>query len=230
MAEDMSESDNWLLIANGTSILESKLRQFAADKRIMVLDGAYLFVKNLGLKIDILLGDFDSIPADLLREAYKTDTLVVHTPDQNKTDLEKGLLYLDQLGAKNIDICCSTGGRLQHTIYNLRMLKKFYNPTRPIVLQTETESICYYEDREICIEGKINDSVALLGFPETVLTTQGLKYEMRDCSLVFEQYISASNALALEKAIVHIVGGALIIHENNLLKTHQSSVAINSLG
>lgn len=213
MQEKTNPSDNWLLIANGAPLSHPRLQTLAADRQVMVLDGAYTHVKQAGLKIDILLGDFDSIQPEALAEARKTDTLVVDAPDQEKTDFEKGLIYLDQLGAKNIYAGSATGKEIQHTLYNLRMLKKFYNPARPILLFTETEMIRYYEDTDIDINGNVNDGIALLGFPDGQVTTQGLKYDMLDYQLDFEKNSSVSNALAQKTAHVHMTGGVLVIHK-----------------
>lgn len=193
----------------------------------MVLDGAYEFINRCGLKIDIVLGDFDSIDPLLLPKSFgasgKTIEAVagvngasfVHTPDQDQTDLQKGLHYLNALSADYIVICNALGQRLDHTLFNLKMLKQFYQPDRPIRLMTETETIYYLENTQATIDGRKRDGFAILGFPSAVVSTSGLKYELNDLVLEFEKQSSVCNELAAEQVEMIINGHALIIHQND---------------
>lgn len=213
MAQELKPLQDWLLVANGLPLSSEKLSRLAQNRRIMALDGAYDYVTKSGLKIDVLLGDFDSIaPSDLVH-ARKTLPYVVDAPNQNKTDLEKGLDYLNSVKANDILICAGVGLRLQHALYNLRLLKKYHQTNPNLVLVSETEIIRYFENTEIIISGKINDDIALLGFPSASITTSGLKYDVTDYDMDFEKGNSICNALTKEQATVKITGGALVIHE-----------------
>lgn len=193
----------------------------------MVLDGAYEFINRCGLKIDIVLGDFDSIDPLLLPKSFDASgnmieavagvngVSFVHTPDQDQTDLQKGLHYLNALSADYIVICNALGQRLDHTLFNLRMLKQFYQPGRPIRLMTETETIYYLENTKTTIDGRKRDGFAILGFPSAVVSTSGLKYELNDLVLEFEKQSSVCNELVAEQVKVTINGHALIIHQND---------------
>lgn len=213
MLNNLNHSQHWLLITNSTPLSKSKLLPLAKHKKIMALDGAYEHMARLNLHIDILLGDFDSIHPETLALAHKKNTQIVHTPNQNRTDLEKGIAYLDQLEAKTITLCAATGKRLQHTLYNLRLLKKFYRTNRLMTLLTHNETIHYIENNSIDIYGSLGDSVGILGFPEAAITTNGLKYEVENYSLQFELTASISNELTQPQATIHVEGAALVIHE-----------------
>ena len=206
---------DWLLIANGEPLSYQKLQDLSANKKIMVLDGAYEHAKQAGLKIDVLLGDFDSInPEHLIQARENLNHLVIDAPDQNKTDLEKGLEYINTQKPKSIVIAAGAGRRLQHTIYNLRVLKKYHDKNRPMSLLTESELINFYENINIKISGKIGQSIGILGFPYAWISTSGLKYEVKNYALDFDQSSSVLNELAQEEAEILIKGEALIILEN----------------
>jgi len=208
-----SHNNEWLLIADGAPLSPQKLRALAENKQVMVLDGAYLYAKQAGLKIAILLGDFDTIAKEDLAAARASGIEIVHAPDQNKTDLEKGLLHLDQLQASQIDIAAATGRRLQHELYNLRLLKKYHRNDRSLIVHSAIEIIRYYQDTEIQITGKIGESIGIFAFPEATVTTSGLKYELTDIALHFELRNSVVNELAQVTVVVKIRGSVLIIHE-----------------
>ena len=64
--------------------------------------------------------------------------MIISSADQDYIDLEKGIKYCDCLGAKSIVVINGTGGlRLDHSISNLRFLKKYYSPERSLAMYTE---------------------------------------------------------------------------------------------
>ena len=211
--QNYENSNHWLLIANSTPLSTTKLLTLAQNKRVLVLDGAYSHTKNISLTIDALSGDFDSISADDLAQAKSTKITIIHTPDQNQTDLEKGIAYLDSLNAQSITICAATEGRLQHSLFNLFLLKRCYRNNRALTLYTEKEIIRYLHDSDIHLQGNVGDSIGILGFPLASITTNGLLYEVTDYLLDFARTSSVSNALACEQAFIKVKGDALLIHE-----------------
>ena len=85
-----------LIIANGASCSEELMGQLLEwSPLVIVLDSAIERVLELGIKVDVLLGDFDRgfNPEYYLEKQYPLE--IVHTPNQDKTDLEKAFDYLD---------------------------------------------------------------------------------------------------------------------------------------
>jgi thiamine pyrophosphokinase len=116
-----------LIIANGGACSFDLLSQLLEwSPIVMVLDGAITRVLELGIKVDIVLGDFDSAKniGELLIDQHPIK--IVHAPDQNKTDLEKGIEYLINEGHKAINILWATGRRADHTITNITNINNYY--------------------------------------------------------------------------------------------------------
>ena len=79
-----------LIIANGASCNPDLLGQLLEwSPLVIVLDSAMERVMKLDIKVDVLLGDFDrNFDPEYYREKqYPIE--IVHTPNQDKTDLEK---------------------------------------------------------------------------------------------------------------------------------------------
>lgn len=205
---------DWLLVANGAPMASKDLMYLKQDRRIMALDGGYHQLKDLNLEVDILLGDFDSICPEILNKAKNSAIHVVEAFDQNQTDLVKGIAYLDSLKATSILICNATGNRLQHTAYNLRVLKKCHHPHRVLMMVTAEEMIQYVENDQLIIRGCPKDSIGILGFPRAIIDTKGLKYDVMNYPLDFELTASVSNELEKETAYLSVKGSALVIQEN----------------
>ncbi|MFY8098246.1 MAG: thiamine diphosphokinase [Flavobacterium sp.] len=109
-----------LIIANGAACSEELLGQLLEwSPFVVVLDSAIERVLSLGIKVDVLLGDFDREfnPSDYIEKHFPID--IIHTPDQNKTDLEKALDYLIEKGHLAVNIVWATGKRADHTLVNI---------------------------------------------------------------------------------------------------------------
>ncbi|HCS19521.1 MAG TPA: thiamine diphosphokinase [Bacteroidetes bacterium] len=115
-----------LIIANGESCSMELLGQLLEwSPTVLVLDGAAHKVEELGIKIDVLLGDFDRI-SDLSEfEQRQQPVRIIHTPDQNATDLEKAIEWLIQEGYPSANIIWATGKRADHTVNNMMSLFKY---------------------------------------------------------------------------------------------------------
>jgi thiamine pyrophosphokinase len=114
-----------LVLANGTPCSMSTLEELTAwSPSVMVLDGAYHKATERNIPFDILLGDFDSLKV-IPELPFPVE--VIHAPDQNKTDLEKGIEELLKRNQEAANILWATGGRMDHILANLNVLAKFRN-------------------------------------------------------------------------------------------------------
>mgnify|MGYP000337746069 FL=1 len=129
-----------LIIANGASCQPELLGQLLEwSPLVVVLDSAIERVMHLDIKIDVLLGDFDR---DFDPEIYKTKQYplkIVHTPDQNKTDLEKALDYLIERKIPSVNIVWATGKRADHTITNLTNIVRYRDLIKIVILDDHSK-------------------------------------------------------------------------------------------
>ncbi|MDR2611703.1 MAG: thiamine diphosphokinase [Deltaproteobacteria bacterium] len=93
------------------------------DELVIATDGGIAHVEAVGWKPDVLLGDFDSAPPDLL-EIYRRDravTVFTFPREKDKTDFELALDYaLEYLEPRGvIEILGAFGGRWDMTFSNL---------------------------------------------------------------------------------------------------------------
>ena len=94
-----------LIIANGESCSFELLGQLLEwSPFVVVLDSAIHRVMSLGIKIDVLLGDFDKDLnlIEIKQNQYPIE--IIHTPDQDKTDLEKAFDFLIERGFPAVNV------------------------------------------------------------------------------------------------------------------------------
>lgn len=209
---DHAENQDWLIIANGLTLSPKQLKALPKNNKIIALDGAALPCIRDGIIPDVVLGDFDSLDRSLIDGlAKKHDIEFAYLPDQNSTDLEKSFYYILNYKPKSVSICQATGLRLDHTIHNVRLLRRIYSKISDVTIYTEMEKVRFIKDKTIIISAEHEEPMAVLAFPEATVTSKGLKFDMDNTLLKFSERESTSNHLANNSARIKIKGEALLI-------------------
>ncbi|MFY7735030.1 MAG: thiamine diphosphokinase [Bacteroidia bacterium] len=210
------EQEPALIIANGQSCSFELMGQLLEwSPIVMVLDGAIHSVLELGIKIDVVLGDFDKTEnwEELLANQQPVE--VVHTPDQNKTDLEKGLDYLIAKGHKAVNILWATGKRADHAINNLSTLVKYKNQITIVML--DDHSRIFNLPTHFTKWYPANNNISLIPLGSVYgLTTKGLEYNLNNEVLHLGQRTSSSNKTQEDGLVtIHFESGNLLLMECN---------------
>lgn len=205
-----------LIIANGEECSAELLGQLLEwSPTVMVLDGALDRVLPLGIKIDIVLGDFDRVKNPEEKVAMQPAVKIVHTPDQNKTDLEKGIEYLIGEGYPAVNIIWATGLRADHTIANITNLVK-YKGKISVVMWDDYSKIFPINGR---FEKWYAPGTPLSLIPVGVaggIITEGLLYNLDDEALEIGSRIGSSNeATAGGPVRISYKTGNLLVMECN---------------
>ncbi|MBI1184494.1 thiamine diphosphokinase [bacterium] len=204
-----------LLIADGEmcslALLESLLEW---SPMVLALDNAFMKVASLGVKVDYWLGDFDDVnPNEELEKWQQSHVQVVHTPDQNATDFEKGVDFLMQKGVREVNVLWATGKRFDHSLGNMSFLTKyhgkiklvFYNDYSRMYMLNHSFSKWYKKGQII--------SLMPLPFAKAVSTT-GLKYLLDKEDLEWGIRIGTSNEVPHDGEVsVNYTDGHLLMIE-----------------
>ena len=104
-----------------TAYCQNKLRdciEFNEDDIIICADAGYQLALSEDIKPDIIIGDFDSASRPTVNGSRVIELPVI----KDDTDTLSCLRYALSLGVKEIVILGGIGGRLDHTIANLKLL------------------------------------------------------------------------------------------------------------
>ncbi|UBM57856.1 thiamine diphosphokinase [Marinilongibacter aquaticus] len=207
-----------LLIANGEACSSELLGALLEwSPFVLVLDEAVNRVLDLGIKIDVLLGDFDSGDLDLSEiERQQYPLKIVHTPDQEKTDLEKGIEYLIEEGFPAVNIIWASGRRMDHTLANLLNLVK-YNSEIQLVMLDDHSKIVPLKPLPYIYEKwyKAGDNISLLPLGRVEgISTMNLAFELKDEWLEVGQRLGSSNNVAEDGTVrIQFEKGHLLLME-----------------
>ncbi|MDQ5929568.1 MAG: thiamine pyrophosphokinae [Bacteroidota bacterium] len=203
-----------LIIANGAACSSELLGQLLEwSPLVIVLDSAIERVIDLGIKVDVLLGDFDR---GFDPEVYKTSQYpieIIHTPDQNKTDLEKAFDYLIKRKIPAVNVVWATGKRADHTITNLTNIVRYRDLLKIVILDDHSKIFLLPNKFEKWYTEHTPISLIPIGVVNGIFSNN-LKYELKDDSLTMGYRTGSSNSV-IKDGIVTIThkNGDLLLME-----------------
>jgi len=206
-----------IIVGNGdppSASLFSDLRSNSST--LICADGGLKTVLNFGVVPDAVVGDLDSIEdSDLDRipdeRVFKIDA------DNTSTDLEKALKYAIDSGVKVATLLGFTGGRSDHVLWNLGLLRTFGDL---IALRMVDD---YGEIRLVKgivrFRAEIGQKVSLspLDAPVTGIVTRGLRFALRNESLQLGVRDGISNEVVQNPVEIVVNQGSLLVfvHRNS---------------
>ena len=185
-----------LIIANGESCHPELMGQLLEwSPKVIVLDRAMDRVMELGIKADVLLGDFDRgfDPENYIEFQHPLEIVVA--PDQNKTDLEKAFDYLIERGHRAANVVWATGRRADHTFHNLTILAAYRDKLNVVILDDYSRVMLLPRRYEKWYPKGTTLSLMPLGTVKGI-TTQNLLYPLKDGSLTLGYRTGSSNRVA----------------------------------
>lgn len=202
-----------LMICGGTppskKLFEQIIQEFTPDCLIAVDHGA-AFLFECGQVPDILVGDFDSLNLDILKYYESKCEIVGLNSEKDETDTEIGLRIAHSKNADKIIMLGATGGRLDHTVGNLYLLKKAALLGIDAVMIDEIQKI-FIIDHQHHFDCQVNCLVSLLAASDCVqgITTEGFYYPLQNENLSIGDVRGISNVIISEHASVTVESGLL---------------------
>ncbi len=204
--DDLETQQRALLVLNGYKSMN--LPSSSDYDCVVVCDGAYEKAEKELDKIDMVVGDFDSlgfVPTDV--------NTLVYPADKNLTDAELAINFLIEKGVDEVDIYWAEGFRIDHFLGNITLLKKCLDNGIVGSIKTELEEIYLINDM-VELENILGKTISLLPFSESVhiLSTKGLKYDASGLVLTNDQARGLSNVAISDNVEVSVeIGEALLI-------------------
>jgi thiamine pyrophosphokinase len=202
-----------LIIANGASCSDELLGQLLEwSPLIIVLDSAMERVLELGIKVDVLLGDFDrGFDPDYYKEK-QFPLEIVHKPDQDKTDLEKAFDYLIERNIPMVNVVWATGKRADHTITNITNIVRYRNQLKIVIIDDHSKVFLLPNRFEKWYTA--NTPISLIPIGEVSgIKTENLMYPLSDESLTIGYRTGSSNHVVKDGIVVieHKKGDLLLM-------------------
>lgn len=148
--------------------------------RVIAADSGLHLALALGLYVDVVIGDFDSVDPGLVARAREQGTSIqVHPRDKDHTDLALALELAAEDGPDRILVVGGAGGRLDHGMANLLCLADDRWADCQVRAHLGGAAVAVVRATPVELTGEVGSLVSLLpvGGPAT-LTTAGLKWDL----------------------------------------------------
>jgi thiamine pyrophosphokinase len=176
------------------------------DDFVIAADGGLLCLEKLNIKPDLVMGDFDSlgfIPTD--------GKVLTYSSNKNDTDMMLAVKKAIELGYKEIILFGGTGGRVDHTLSNIRTL--LYASRRGVKIKMKDSKNDYIvlTDGSINIEGKGYFSLFAMKNTAKGVSISDAKYDLDNVQLPCDSSLCTSNEFIGKKVTISVKRGSVLI-------------------
>ena len=176
---------------------------------IIAADGGADNAAALGLTVDLVIGDLDSVSSAAVARAKKVER---HPEDKDETDLELALSAAVAAGTGSVTVVGTLGGRVDHALANLLVAAGDRWANLRIDLRIDGARAWVVRDH-VEVVAQVGDVVSLLavGGRATGVTTTGLDWPLADAEVKPGLGLGLSNRMAAPKAEVVVNDGTLLV-------------------
>ena len=179
-----------------------------ADTFIIAADNGYSILKKLGIKPNILLGDFDSFTDKI------PDDCEIITAPAEKDDTDTMLAVKTALSKEyyDITIAASIGGRLDHTFANIQTLAYISNNGGKGKLLGENDIVYLCEKGEYFFAKPKDMYFSVFSYTDTSeISLSGTKYPLTNYCLTNKFPLGVSNEITAEEGHLTVNSGQIIV-------------------
>lgn len=206
-----------IVLSNGligdAKIIRGRLSAWQ-DARVVAADAGSRLAPVLGLRLDLVIGDFDSLGAEERAKLEEQGVPVeVVSPEKDETDLELALLTAADRGAQRIAVLGAVGGRLDMAVSNMLLLAHPRLEGIHIELWEGAQTAWLIRPPGGEISGQAGDTVSLIPLAGDAagITTHRLAYPLRGGTLHFGAARGISNVMTEATAQVALTAGLLMV-------------------
>ncbi len=226
-----------VVVFSGGEAPHPKILQYLPhDRFVVAADSGYGHARSLGIEVDVLVGDFDSLDPALLVDAQQRNTDVRNfAVDKDATDLEIAIdVAIDRLNAMPLTdqlaslivVGGGAGARLDHFIAEITLLLR--PELSAIRVRMYHAEACLYVVRpgqplSLEVKSSATDGerkyVSLIPFGDSVdgIVTTGLRFALRNERLLAYRTRGVSNEITEPTATVTIEQGLLLVVQPHAL-------------
>ena len=183
------------------------------DDLTIAADGGYRNATALGVKVQLLLGDFDSI--DLKDLPKELERLKVPA-EKDFTDTQLAVETALRKGADEIVILGGLSGRLDHTLSNLAILEDLADKGIHARITDGHNRVTYLRSTSTLVARSGYRYLSLLCLSEKAkgVSIEGCKYPLKNATLTRSFQYAVSNEITGNCALISVRKGGIYVIES----------------
>ena len=186
---------------------------------VVATDGAAKYAMQHAIKLDVIVGDMDSLTQDAADFYAAQGTQFVSVPEQYSNDFEKALRFVASTAGNTtrVYVFGIHGRRTDHVLTNFSVMQRFTDNFEEFIAYDETLVHRFLTTKNNTINFSLPRSAIVSLTPLPVaegVTTRGLLYPLEDATMVFGANDGLSNRIEDEN------GAGVVIRSGALLVSH----------
>ena len=198
------EKKHFVIITGGECKAEGIPSSVAENAFVIAADSVYDTAKRLGIKVDLLVGDMDSVKSI----PSGVDTVRVKA-EKDDTDTMLAIGIAKDKGAEKITVIGGAGGRADHWLSNIFMLEALADEKIDTCLTDGVNEIRVISDGSIKIPNN-GGYFGLLALEDSTVTATGCKYPLHDHLLRRQLPYAVSNEVTADFAEITVHGKLIV--------------------
>ncbi len=183
---------------------------------IIAADSGYANALLLGVKPQIVVGDFDSYNGELPRDIEKLQV----PAEKDFTDSQLAVDIAKKKGAENIFLIGGLDGRLDHTLSNLAILESLWHEGIRAIICDGRNRVRYIESTSELVPNVGYRYLSILAVDKKVkgVSIDGCKYPLKKATLCRDCQFAISNEITKNCALISVKRGGIYILESRDIK------------
>jgi len=203
------------IIVSGSPHSWLDVNSFKKQEALIIgVDRGALDLLNQGIVPSVAIGDFDSISETDFEFVVKhCSTVIKLNAEKDETDTEVAILHGISLGLTEMYIYGGLGGRIDHTIANVRLLLKFVKERIKLTLIDEKSRLTILAPGSYEFESVHEAYLSFFALENVVadLTLTGVKYPLTNYALQQDDIRCISNEVVASSFTVKFSQGYLLM-------------------
>lgn len=179
-----------------------------ADDLVIAADAGFQVLEQHGINMDLVIGDFDSLPF-----VPKHSEVITLKKEKDDTDMRAAVLEGLKAGYETFHIYGGTGGRIEHTIANMQLLAELSSGGKRGFLFGRDYIITALTNGTFVFPDHVSGYVSVFAHSDRAegVWLKGLKYELQDAVLSNSYPLGVSNEFIGKESSISVKTGTLLI-------------------
>lgn len=193
------------------AVIALKLADFLPDVEADYIgaDKGALFLAQQGIHMKLAIGDFDSVTeSDIQKIQNYTDELIRLNPVKDDSDSEAAILAASERGYDEIWLAGATGGRMDHSLVNIRLAYKY--PEKVWLCDDQNLIYTLCPGRHEISKGSF-PYISFFTEEGAEVTLEGFRYPLKDRKLTGQDLYTVSNEINEEEGTVIVRKGIVLV-------------------
>ena len=175
------------------------------NDHVIAADGGYDHLVQLGLRADVVLGDFDSVTST---DVWADDFIekITYPVKKDDTDMMLAVKLGLSRGYKQFSIYGGLGGRLDHTIGNIQVLSYLAKQGAQGILYHKDQCATVIASGSFILDKSKGGTISVFSLSDecTNVCIKGLEYEVKGLTLTNTFPLGISNEATGKKGIISL--------------------------